>query len=56
MPDISMCPGGDCPSKETCYRYTAEPSMWQSVADFNTRRKGDKCDNYWPNKEENKEK
>lgn len=26
MPDISMCPGTNCPLKEQCYRYTATPN------------------------------
>ena len=31
MPDISMCNGGNCQKKETCYRYTATPDKyWQS--------------------------
>lgn len=31
MPDITMCSGGNCPMKETCYRYKAKPSeFWQS--------------------------
>lgn len=31
MPDISMCSGGDCPARMTCYRYRAVPSMlWQN--------------------------
>lgn len=30
MPDISMCSGLECPLKETCYRYKATPSDWQS--------------------------
>ena len=30
MPDITMCNGGDCPLKETCYRYKAKPSEFQS--------------------------
>lgn len=31
MPDISMCPGGECPMKHSCYRYTATPTPhWQS--------------------------
>ena len=29
-PDITMCSGKDCPLKETCYRYKAEPSDYQS--------------------------
>lgn len=23
MPNISMCKGGNCPRKDSCYRYTA---------------------------------
>jgi hypothetical protein len=30
MPDIAMCEGIDCPWKERCYRFTAEPSEYQS--------------------------
>jgi hypothetical protein len=31
MPDITMCPGGNCPMRETCYRYKAKPNdPWQS--------------------------
>ncbi len=30
MPDITMCPGNDCPLKEKCYRYRAIPDYWQS--------------------------
>ena len=30
MPDIAMCEGGMCPIKETCYRFTADPSDYQS--------------------------
>jgi len=26
MPDISMCPGWDCPQKEKCHRFTATPT------------------------------
>lgn len=29
-PDISMCTGDKCPTRETCYRYTAKPSPRQS--------------------------
>lgn len=29
MPDISMCMGGDCPLKETCYRFTAKPNEYR---------------------------
>ena len=29
MPDITMCKGGNCPIKETCYCFTATPSEWR---------------------------
>ena len=28
MPDISMCPGLDCPNKNDCYRFKALPSKY----------------------------
>jgi hypothetical protein len=34
MPDIEKCSPTDCKIKETCYRYTARPSEWQSYRDF----------------------
>ena len=29
MPDITMCKNDQCPLKEKCYRFTAEPSNIQ---------------------------
>jgi hypothetical protein len=46
MSDITMCPGTDCPYKETCYRYTAKPSDWQSYFSVPPIKDG-KCDMYW---------
>lgn len=44
MPDISMCRNNLCPLKESCYRFKANPSSYQSYADF----KYDKgCNYYW---------
>lgn len=34
MPDITKCLNEDCPIKETCYRWTAIASEWQSCAEF----------------------
>lgn len=34
MPDITMCRNNTCKDKEMCYRWTAEPSSWQSYAWF----------------------
>lgn len=50
MPDITMCPGLDCPLREKCYRYTAEPNKWrQSFADFtkNVREVENSCGEKW---------
>ncbi len=46
MPDITMCPGTNCPYKETCYRYTAKPSDYQSSFMEAPIKEG-KCDVYW---------
>ncbi len=46
MPDITMCPGTNCPYKETCYRYTAKPSDCQSWFMEAPIKEG-KCDVYW---------
>jgi hypothetical protein len=45
-PDITMCPGTNCPHKETCYRYTAKPSEYQSYF-TEAPVKDEKCDMYW---------
>ncbi len=48
MPDITMCPGTDCPHKENCYRYTAKPSKYaQSYFVEAPIKDGGKCDHYW---------
>lgn len=52
MPDISMCYGGQCPIKETCYRFKATPNeSWQTYfvrAPF----KDGACEYHWPTKRE----
>ena len=52
MPDISMCEGGMCPIKETCYRFTADPSDYQSYLGNPPFKEVDednnsKCEYYW---------
>lgn len=45
MPDISMCDGVGCPIQNSCYRFTASPSRWQSylsVSPYERERKA--CD------------
>lgn len=30
MPDITICQSKDCPIKQSCYRFTANPNRYQS--------------------------
>ena len=49
MPDISLCKNNDCPSKGTCYRYTAKASEYQQsymAPKLSPREK--KCDYFLP--------
>ena len=49
MPDICKCQGGDCPIKESCYRFTSKADMLQSyfaVIPFDKEK--NECDHYWP--------
>jgi hypothetical protein len=48
MADITMCANQQCPSRETCYRFTAPPGYWQSMRDFKPDESG-KCEDYWNN-------
>ncbi len=47
MPDITMCPGTDCPYKESCYRYTAKPSEYYQSYFMKPPFKDDECEMYW---------
>lgn len=42
MPDISMCKGGKCPLKKSCFRYRAIPGSFQSYF-MNPPFQGDEC-------------
>jgi hypothetical protein len=48
MPDITMCQNKLCPSKDTCYRFTATPDKYlQAWADFKPLNPWeDKCSSY----------
>jgi len=51
MADITKCEDNLCPSKETCYRYTAAASEYrQSYGQFNREEDAYNCDYYWNNK------
>ncbi len=53
MPDISMCSGGDCPLKHSCYRHTATPSEFRQTYFTNPPVKEDStCNYYWETKTE----
>ena len=58
MPDISMCANRDCPSRESCYRYAAEPDHIQAFGDpvngyfFAPPQGEDRCKFFWPMDEE----
>jgi len=41
-----MCPGTNCPHKESCYRFTAKPNEYQSFFIDSPIKKG-KCDYFW---------
>lgn len=42
-----MCPGTDCPKKETCYRFMATPSDYQSYFIHSPIKEDGECDHYW---------
>lgn len=47
MPDITMCPGEECPKKHTCFRYLAVPHERQSYFMKPPIDKHGKCSHYW---------
>ena len=49
MADISMCYDDECPSRGSCYRFMATPSLiWQTYTLFYRNAEDDKCVDYWP--------
>ena len=46
MVDIAMCKSTDCKLKDTCYRYVAEPSEYQTVGLF-APSSDTQCEFYW---------
>jgi hypothetical protein len=46
MPDITMCERHDCPKKEQCLRYMAEPDGHQYY--FKPPEIGDDCEFFMP--------
>ncbi len=52
MPDITMCTDHYCKLKETCYRYTAKPSDYQSYFMSSPKDEDGECRYYWEVKPE----
>ena len=47
MSDVTKCTDQKCPSRKTCYRYTAPSTAGrQAYADFNRAEDADRCDEY----------
>lgn len=56
MVDICMCKNEECPLKDSCYRYRAEASEWQTFFIVSDKMKKDaqekKCTAYWEVKDD----
>ena len=50
MPDITMCEGGDCGIKNTCYRHNATPCPYRQSyfvePPFKKKMDGTACEHY----------
>lgn len=47
MPEITMCNGGDCPLKETCYRFKAMKKVYGQTYFLSQPQKNGECGYYW---------
>ena len=47
MPDITMCKGTNCPYKESCYRFTANPNEFRQSYFIEPPFKDNDCEMYW---------
>lgn len=52
MVDICKCNNKECPLRETCFRFLAEDSLYQSYFIGVTCDETEKCDMYWPVKDQ----
>jgi hypothetical protein len=51
MPDITMCTGGDCVKRHSCFRNRAKPNHYQSYM-MPPPNNGDNCEHYWKFKDD----
>jgi len=47
MPDVTMCKGGSCPLRESCYRHTAKPGALQSYFLTPPVKADSTCSYFW---------
>lgn len=53
MPDITMCAGTGCPLRDSCYRFYAKPSEWQSFfSEVPYDHEVGLCLSYWKKKDQ----
>jgi len=54
MADITMCNDDECPKKEYCYRFTAEPNPYRQAYFMYSPKQMDGCPEYVRNEEAEK--
>lgn len=54
MADITMCDDKKCPKKESCFRYKAKASKWQSWF-LESPRKNETCEYYMKEEKDERE-
>jgi hypothetical protein len=47
MPDITMCKGGQCQLKTSCYRYLAKPTPKRQAYFSQIPGQDEECEYYW---------
>jgi len=47
MADISKCFGGECPMRDTCYRFLAPSNEWHQSYFAEVPYSEGKCEHYW---------
>lgn len=53
MADISKCFGGECPLKDTCYRFLVPSNDWHQSYLAEPPYKDEKCEHYYETENNN---
>lgn len=53
MADISKCFGGECPLKDTCYRFLVPSNDWHQSYFAEPPYKEEKCEHYYETENNN---